>query len=366
MGACSKFFPTPISIEKMEFCQAMSVDVVDGQFKLGVMLKSVKPSSKGTGEDSGDGGQDIFSESGNSLSTIVRDLQARRPKVIFFGDIEALLVSKNAIKDKFENIMDFFVRSRDFSEYSSIYAVEDDAFQMLKNMNKVGQSPVDIVIKSRLAKTKAFTDEVNFLNAIELLQPHSCGVLPIMVEINGENGSEFELKGFGVILNKSWVGVLDESQSRGLNVLKNNLKAAVLSFEIDDLDSKISIGLDSISAKTFIKPKKNNGKIEFDISVKLNASITEVSKSNALKAQELIDKCQSSLSQIVKQDIENCLNFAQQISADFVGLFQKYRLWHKTESDKIKPQWNDKFKDITINVKVNSVITRSHLVSIDS
>ena len=435
------FLPSPTAIEDMEFCQSMSVDKSENGdgFIFGVALKRIKPSSGGTGDDGGgDATVEIIQQSGKSFSEIIQLLQTRRPKIIFFGDIETILVSDKVLTHNFKNFVDFFVRSRDFSEYTTVFAIKDNALDVLQSMQKNDRNSVDIAIKSKSIQASMWTKPINFLNMIRMLEDNSTGVIPIINEVkssesilnsqfsilndgdpenkeedtdksnNSENSnnknksddgdeksdkseksdnndksdksdksagdkksagdekdkdkSEFEVAGYVLISDSKMVGVLDKFMARGLNAIKNDIKDGKLSFDIHHSGKKVTVGIDSLSVLSRIEYKSE---FEFDIIVKVDAAITELSDNTAIPAHELIKLSEAQLTEIFTQDISNCISQCKLLKSDVIGLYQSYRWFNKDEAKKLKPEWNEIFQHSTVNVNVSSQIKRTHLASVE-
>jgi|GEM_PF-2077253 len=362
--ACN-FLQAPIAIERMEFCQSLSVDIEGDNFVLGVALKKIKPSSGGTGDEggSGDSSVELIKQSGKSFSSIIQQLQSRRPKIIFFGDIEMVLVSNELLKQHFGSFVDFFVRNGDFSEYTSVFAVENNAYDVLDNMQKNDRNSVDIAIKAKSIQSSMWTNPINFLQMISMLEPNTSGTIPAIQQINVGKNKEFEVSGFVVIHNTKMVGVLDKNLSMGLNAVKNRIKDGLIDLEVSYNDQKVVVGVDSITVKSCILSKDDDAKT-FDIKVCVDAAITELSD-NDIPADDLIQLSQDELSRIFRDVVQSCTTKSQDMKVDILGLYNAFRWNHKLKAQDLHSQWGEIYKQAQVNFLVESSIKRTHLASVE-
>lgn len=405
LASCANFLPQPTSLERLELCQALSVDKVGDNLEVCIMLKKVKPSSAGSGDDSGgESGEEIIKKSGFSYSSIFRDFGINRAKMIFFGDIEAIVVSSSVLQDDFAGFVDFFLRSKDFSEYTNVYSVDSSAGDMLKDMQKYAHDPVDTVIKSKLKKAQMWTKPLNLLQCIQLLQPHTSGVIPLLTKVQDKDNDglkdpssqstdqsgkgvkanksnnkdtkedndnedkdneetsgqvEFALEGYAIIKDGKFGGVLESNKAFALNVLQNRMSDGVLSFLLPQ--SNVVVGLNNINTNTKLKSSKHDDNIVFDIIVSVNADLCEYDSNDKQLHETIVSKAQDTLSKRIETDIKDCLQDAKSTKADFVGFWNSYRFWNKKDGDKLKEEWQESIlPNMSISVSVNSVIRQTY------
>jgi Ger(x)C family germination protein len=334
--------PRPSVIERMEFCQVMTLDTHEGGYSVGVMIKNISPSSKGTGEEGGDegAGNGIFVRSGASLHGIIRSLQASRPKSIFFGDIESVFVSSDVAKRGLEDIIDYMIHNKQFSDYASLYVVQGSAYRLLCDLDSRQIDPVQLIIKARLPEHSQASCNVNIIDSIALLKPHTSGVLPII----GGSGTE----GLAIIKDGVWVGILQHESARALNILRNRLRLGSLTLRLGEM----VYDLDAISARTTIRPKIRQGLVGYTIDVKIRA---ELVNDNCNQTQ--LASIQAALNAELHRQIAGCIVQAKIVKADIFGLFDCYRMRDKHSADRDIGAWGDIWPGLDIEVSVRSSIT---------
>lgn len=212
----------------------------------------------------------------------------------------------------------------------------------------------------------AVTTNLDFVNSVAHgSESTTCGLINIDRSKLDKN-KNYNLSGAAVFHKDKLVGYLSTKETMGLNWIRGttyrNILMADYMIEYPE-NYKISLDVTSASEKTDIKVYDN--KVNIKVNIKAKSSIREMTgKIDPKKDPNILDELAKRQDQVIYSDVYLVLNKAQKDFKldifDFGNIMmRKYpNEWMYMEKD-----WNDIFKDIKINIDVNTQVNKTGVLS---
>ncbi|MGE5372339.1 MAG: Ger(x)C family spore germination protein [Solirubrobacterales bacterium] len=167
------------------------------------------------------------------------------------------------------------------------------------------------------------------------------------------------IAGAAVFKQDRLVGWLDESQTRGLNYLKNKVKGCFLTIPNPRHEQK-KISVERLNGETYIIPQFVNGKPIIRVLVKASADIAESNGSLNTLDEQLIKQIETGISASVNRDIRAALFAAQtRYNTDVVGFGLAFSRSYPREWRAMKQDWDQIFPLLEVKVEVKTDLRRT-------
>ncbi|MDQ0970970.1 spore germination protein [Neobacillus niacini] len=202
----------------------------------------------------------------------------------------------------------------------------------------------------------------------EVLHNHySVGREPILPILKKEGKEGIGFSGVGLFKGSKLVGKISADQSFYLNLIIDKFKGGNKDIEIKSsklkprnrqLD-KTAASIDSIVSSSDIK-LINKEKVEFDINIKLNARLLEITSEIDLGNPENIKLIEKEITKSMTKEIEKLITYCQTKDSDIFGLGETYRssVRHSKLTDE---KWYKMFKEANVNVNLDFSVNRTGL-----
>ena len=314
----------------------------------------------------------IYEGVGKSMQEAFRNIVKESPQKLYGAQIDLLIIDEKTAMEGISEILDFFARDPEVrSEFYVVVSKSNDTLKVISPL--VNLSSKNIV--NSLESTNTYMGTVNLVTYHELLSnfinPYIEIALPSIELVGNEDVGETNLNiesttssantivsNMVLFRNGKMLGYLTEEESLGYNMIMGNSKTVLVRNEYDNGDFIINEILES---KTEIKP--NIKKREFAISIKGNASISEVNKRVDLESEEEIARIEKAFNKkienIIKDTVESVNNKYNSDIYGFRDLLYKakpleYKKLVKMYGDNLLNQFDIKVKsDVKIIEKGN-------------
>lgn len=405
-------------LDEIEIVQAMGVDITeDNKYIISAQVVNIQKEadSSGSGTSNNNSNTVVFEAKFASVQEALRNFISQSPHRLYLAHMQILLVSESAAKHELTKTLDFFLRDNEGSN-NYILAVTKGAKpqEILTKTSPLVESPAESMVKSIKSTYKyrgTSVDNTLSKNLSILLSDKKELVATTIylqessendesknsdLESNNDNNSNKskkdtgneegkEIKNIGDSNVKSsnegddstikvgtlaffkdnkFVGIMDEDDSLMYNILKNNVKSALIRFgEEDD-----RIVAEIIESKADLKPKFVDGKFSLDIKLKMKFNITETGGNVKFETKEDILKYQDIISKEVEKKLDkyvyNCKNV---YNTDLVGyreiFYKKLNKEYKKYSNDFKDE--EFLKSIDTNIKVEAIFPNEGGASIN-
>jgi spore germination protein KC len=352
-----------IEVNDIAIVTAIGLDLVDDDM-IRLTLQVAIPTKLGPTGGSNGGGKErstfIISEEGVTVSEAYRNLQMKLSRRVFFSQSRVLLIGEALARKGISNIIDFYTRFHQPRMNSFIMFTKGEASEVIKNIPKL--ESISAEETKELAKIsvglKVYVRD--FLNMLltDGFEPYApqYKLTSLEVDSKNESGKIQTINGAAVFKKDKLIGWMDESETRGILWLRNEIEGGVISIKVPNEEGGGNISFDIIKSKTKILPHLEHGQMKLNVNVTSEMIAIENTSKLDLFNPKVIKKIQKIIEKEIKDRIQLVINKAQKdFQSDIFGFGQAvYREYPKAWNTYHKKNWNQEFSqvDVTINSKV--------------
>jgi spore germination protein KC len=369
-------------INRLSIVMAAAIDLAEKKENIELSVQVANPAAAAAVEGGGGGDAEAFfvvTGSGQTLGEAERDLYDRLPRLLFWNNMNVMIVSAKFAQQKMDSIVDYLDRPNVFRRDMRLVVTPGQAKDILavKHLTEK-MSGLAIANIQKLAfkhsKTVYPSDIHDFL-----LDLSDDGVEPILARLDimpsaetdeGQNKSDGEqkmlvLSGSAVFQNTKMVGWLNGDETRGALWVWGEMRQGMLTIPYPGSKGKSDEKLITVlnqRADCDLKLKMKNGKPHMKVIINAEGRL---SGGNFL-TKEIITSATmiSALDQEYKRAIENevkkviAITQRKEYSSDIFGFgdvisYKRPKLWRK-----LKPRWKEEFRELPVTVEAEAHIRR--------
>lgn len=347
-------------INKMSIIAGVAVDKgINHKYLATLEIVSFKP-----GRDSEIESKTIVGE-GNSLLEALRNSYNISGQLGYFNHTRVFIISQDVAKTGLFPIVDLLSRSPLIRVTVVILISKADTAQEVLLAQGLNQPIKSFQIEdSFVAQQRGIsqTMEVATYQAINALGNEGTALLLPTVGVKNHNGQPtIELSGTAVFKRDRLVGLLDGEESKYLLFISNKVHGGILlEYMAKEAKKSTTVSLKVKTNQTRIEPVLVNGKPFMKIALRTKVDIWEMDS----PANYISDAGQKLLKHRAEKALqENILRVIRKVQqnygTDIFGFGSRVRgqmpeLWRK-----IKPNWEQLFKELKVDVKVDIEIQES-------
>jgi spore germination protein KC len=336
---------------------ATGIDQIeDNKIEVTFLLYVPTPSGGTSGEGSSSSKNSFsISTKGDTFSDAITELEIKVPREIYWGHSNIFIFGSELAKNGLAEQTDFIVRIVEPREQAQIYISENPAKELLDKFIKMNIAELfDKLPKDTYLKSITLKDMEQML-----VNQSQAGVIPVSSTIEIDTASEkvesFAVNGSAIIHHGKLVNIITGEKDLGSHWIvfpNSNIPISITPAETLGKVTTVSI------RKSFkLNPKIENGNWKMEIKVKGNFEILQNTTNLDMFKQSVIDQLEIELNKKIQKEIEIFLDYMQKdLNAD---VFQFYEAFHRSfpkESKKEKDNWDQKFENIEVTVKVDTNI----------
>lgn len=171
-----------------------------------------------------------------------------------------------------------------------------------------------------------------------------------------------DFMGTAVFRNGSMVGILDSRETRVLSLLQNNLNRGFI-IPDDPLETKKQIMLNVRNGKkTDVEAKLVDGQAHLAVNVFVEAEIAAIPSGINYEKTEYREQLETTLSQLLKAEIERFILHTQDLGSDVVGFGYYLRPYFTNYAELENTNLEQLYKNAQVEVTVTSHIRRTGLM----
>ncbi len=240
----------------------------DGQVEVTVSM--IAPQAQSAGGDGGGGkgagGTQLVVvryAKGVTVAKALEQVQTKIPRKIFFGHLQAIVISEKVAKEGITDYLDLFLRHPRPSTHTYVFISKGSAKELLSLQTEL-YSPVEII--RGIARTETLMDKT-ILDVLEMLKDGDTAI-PMVEKLPPEKGKKpnqtIPYLNKTAIFNKDkMVGSIDDSLTRGAMWIRNEIKEARITMKPKNENKPITLAV--LNAKTKLVPKISGDKWEITI-----------------------------------------------------------------------------------------------------
>jgi spore germination protein KC len=300
---------------------------------------------------------------------------------MYFAHLQMLLISEEVAKDGIDVVLEFLTRDHEVRKDFYIAVTKNtSAESILQNVTAIEKIPAN-KMHSSLETSEAVwaptvavrLDElVNFLT--------SDGINSVLTGITyiGKNEKRQTLdnvkkiKPYGILKytniavfkEDKLVGWLDETESKGYNYIRGNVKNTVGPVPCSEKESETEeLIVEIIRTKTDVKGKVRNGKPEIDVHLRAEANVAEAGCEIDLTSPETIKMVERTTNKRSKMILESVVQKAKKLKTDIFGFGEEIHRVDPKAWKKLKKNWDEEFSNMPVNIRTEYTIRRSGTIN---
>lgn len=346
--------------DRMVYAQSLGIDYKDGKYIVYLQLMNLSMLAKA---DSGGGnGKQLQSEigrsTGKSLEESLFNIYKTSQRRIHWGHLNNILLTESALKQKgLQNVADIIDRYIETHYQMRIYSTADPLADMMNLDPPINMS----TYLSKISDPNASFGQYSFIQSLDLREmvishyepPHEIH-LPNIIHNNknwaGEKKSQNigEINGVSIITDNALKGMITKKDANGFKWIQKKFKRAVISLPIKENET---VGLTIKKRKVDIEPVIINGKVQFEILIKIKAVI------NKLESHLPVSEMSKETKKLITKEVKETYLKGLELDADVYRLSNilyrnNLKAWEKIQMGGKIPLSEDSIRKINVEVMI--------------
>lgn len=300
----------------------------------------------------------IYEGKGKTIQEAYRQIKLQSSRYLYPNHLQIIIINENIAKKDISQIIDFYLRNPAFrTEFNVLIGKTDDILNITTPIDPISSAS----ILESLETSNKFLGTTNLVTFNEFanmsLNPNLEIVLPSIEAINqNEEGettkntestkvkSMYKLDNLAVFKNNQLLGYLTNEESITYNLIKNNVKNTIITYECE---KNKYMTLEVITSNSKINTKNKNINIELKLEGNINESNCNIDLNNNKEYQKL----EKQLEDYLKNRIENNINnIKTKYNSDIFGFLD---IIYKTDYNTYKEIKDNWYKETYINIPIN-------------
>ncbi|MDP4084130.1 MAG: Ger(x)C family spore germination protein [Bacillota bacterium] len=305
---------------------------------------------------------------GKSIFDAVRNQISFAGKKLYWSHTKVVIVSKEIARHNMLSVIDWYNRdSETRSDVNLLVSREKTAKKVLEQralLEDINSFELADTLKNQISLSKAPIKELwGFINDLE-----AQGIVNIVPAVHlkkNKNMYSPQIMGAAVFDNAKLIGFLNSEETQEVLFVKDEVKGGLLIDRDKTNGLKAPISMEIFKNKTKIEPVvSRNNEIKFNIKVDTRVDIDEIVGNVKYANEKVLKKLSNNEAKNLKNRIEHCIKKVQsEYGVDIFGFGAKLREDNPKVWKKVASSWNDRFKNVSVNVSTKVNIKGSGLFS---
>lgn len=347
----------------MQLVTAAAVDYDAGNDKYFVTAEVFNPQNMGSHDSGG-----LLYSTGESVFDCFRNLILRSGRRLYWGHTEILIVSREVAERSLLPILDILFRDAEVRDDMLIFVAEkDDVSDILRfgrhKLHGLAGFHMEDVIEAETGISK-----YHRVPAWKFIQSmYARGPVPTLPLIKLARSGEKEMPkvgGTAVFEGDKLVGTLDETETKSLLWILDELKGGLLVVPVKDGEKVEEVTLEIFESKTNRKAVHAGNQLAMEIHVETTVNIAEIGGTTNYMDEKKMMQLKKDGEARIEKEIKNVISKVQQEFAVDVFRFSTViqdempEVWRE-----IEPNWPEVFRKLPVDVQVTLNIRGSALMS---
>jgi len=308
-----------------------------------------------------------FEAEAETVQEALRSIVTQIPRRLYLNHLTLLVIGEDLAKEGLDNHFDFLARDPESrKEYHVVVAKDAKANDVLKILTGLETVPSEKVINSLNATNQymATVSEVTLNDFLDQLLDDKQEIsLPVIKIVgNEEEGEQKEsletstpkanliIDGMAVFKDNKLIGYLDDSESKTLTFLKDDISNALISYYCSETEKNV---IELNNSSTDIEVSKNELKVK--ISVKGNGNISEINCPVDLEKEETIEEITESINKRIEEKLtEGINNIINKYNTDVLGFRLSFYRTNPNYYKTLEDNWyQEHFKNLEFEIKAD-------------
>ncbi|WP_233426168.1 Ger(x)C family spore germination protein [Paenibacillus massiliensis] len=312
-----------------------------------------------------------YRETGNTIMEATRKAARKVPRRISLSHVRAVVISEDLAREGIGNLLDFLERDTETRlTMRVLIARNGQAKNVLSTMTAIGRIPAND-ITGKLENSERVYGEtyvVNIDDVIRRMNVAGSGPVIAGVELTGkqENAPKKDnvdkiipdvtifIHGASIFRRDKLVRWLDEKEAMGLSIIRNKIKSRVSSLTCGKEPDAMIVETDF--AQSDLNVSFQGGEPVFTFVIKQTGMLSEVNCPLDLTGTDVIEAIQHEWTKDTHDLVMSAVRASQHSHTDVIGLGEALERKNPKYWSRVSNDWDKKFADSTVQVKVISVI----------
>lgn len=277
---------------------------------------------------------------GKNLTSAIENAADKLSKQIIFNHIKLMILSKSIIEEKFENIIDLFLRNTYFRENFYVISATKNKPETLLN-HTTNEAPIASTAITDTLESIRYSSNTNILKKFDEMVEEviTYGIDTCFSNITLKD-NEFIVDGMSIFNNYSYKSNLSNEYVKIYNLLTDNFDRPTYTINYDNLSFTTAI---------------NNGKINteiksgtINITGNLMGRIIDNDPKYNIRDPKNLERIDNDFTNLLNKKISEFIKVLQDNNSDILGITRNY---YKKTRTKDKDYWLK--LDIKSNIKFN-------------
>lgn len=277
---------------------------------------------------------------GKNLTSAIENAADKLSKQLIFNHIKLMILSKSIIEEKFENIIDLFLRNTYFRENFYVISATKNKPETLLN-HTTNEAPIASTAITDTLESIRYSSNTNVLKKFDEMVEEviTYGIDTCFSNITLKD-NEFIVDGMSIFNNYSYKSNLSNEYVKIYNLLTDNFDRPTYTINYDNLSFTTAI---------------NNGKINteiksgtINITGNLMGRIIDNDPKYNIRDPKNLERIDNDFTNLLNKKISEFIKVLQDNNSDILGITRNY---YKKTRTKDKDYWLK--LDIKSNIKFN-------------
>ena len=284
---------------------------------------------------------------GKTLTSAIENAADKLSKQLIFNHIKLMILSKSIIEEKFENIIDLFLRNTYFRENFYVISATKNKPETLLN-HTTNESPIASTAIIDTLESISYSSNTNILKMFDEIieEVITYGIDTCFSNITLKD-DEFIIDGMSIFNNYNYKGNLNNEYVKIYNLLTDNFDRPTYTINYDNLSFTVAINNGKLNTEI------NNGII--NISGNIMGRIIDNDPEFNIRDPKNLERIDNDFTNLLDKKIEEFIKVLQDNNTDILGITKNY---YKKTRTKDKDYWLklDIKSDIKFNINKKGLI----------
>lgn len=277
---------------------------------------------------------------GKNLTSAIENAADKLSKQLIFNHIKLMILSKSIIEEKFENIIDLFLRNTYFRENFYVISATKNKPETLLN-HTTNEAPIASTAITDTLESIRYSSNTNVLKKFDEMVEEviTYGIDTCFSNITLKD-NEFIVDGMSIFNNYSYKSNLNNEYVKIYNLLTDNFDRPTYTINYDNLSFTTAINNGKINAEI------KSGTI--NVTGNLMGRIIDNDPKYNIRDPKNLERIDNDFTNLLNKKISEFIKVLQDNNSDILGITRNY---YKKTRTKDKDYWLK--LDIKSNIKFN-------------
>lgn len=277
---------------------------------------------------------------GKTLTSAIENAADKLSKQLIFNHIKLMILSKSIIEEKFENIIDLFLRNTYFRENFYVISATKNKPETLLN-HTTNEAPIASTAIIDTLESISYSSNTNILKMFDEIieEVITYGIDTCFSNITLKD-DEFIIDGMSIFNNYNYKGNLNSEYVKIYKLLTDNFDRPSYTINYDNLSFTVAINNGKLNTEI------NNGSI--NVNGNLMGRILDNDPAFNIRDPKNLERIDNDFTNLLNKKISEFIKVLQDNNSDILGITKNY---YKKTRTKDKDYWLK--LDIKSTIKFN-------------